>query len=293
MTAHTAPNVPSRVVQRAARPAWLTRHPLATYFALAYVLSWSVEIPLAAAAQGWTRWHVPLAFHYLAAYGPLLAAVITTWLIEGAPGLRHLAARMVRWRVRPVWWVVAVSPLFLYGISAVVLRVLRGTWTDAGLLGRINALPDLGLGAWLFWLVTFGIGEETGWRGFALPRLQQRSSALSATVVLAGLWITWHLPTFLYLPTYMKLGLTVLPGFAVGIAAGAVVLTWLYNSTRGSILVVAVGHATLNFVTASPAGDQTIAAAISTAVMVWAVVVILVWKPATLSRAAKQAVPGN
>jgi len=278
----------SQVAPRPARPALLARHPLVAYFALAYALSWSVEIPLAASAQGWMRWRVPFAVHYLAAYGPLLAAVIMTWLTEGASGLKDLGARLVRWRVRPVWWVAGLSPLILYATSAVTLRILRGTWTDIGLLGQVNFLPDLGLGALFLWLLTYGIGEETGWRGFALPRLQRGRSALSASLVLAGFWIIWHLPAFLYLPTYARLGFAVLPWFALGIVSGAVVFTWLYNGSRGSILIAALGHATLNFVTGSPVGDQTITAVVSTAVTVWAVVVILVWKPATLSPAEKQ-----
>jgi membrane protease YdiL (CAAX protease family) len=278
----------AHVAPHSTRAPWLARHPLIGYFTLAYALSWSVEIPLAASAQGWTEWRAPFALHYFAAYGPLLAAVIMAWITEGGAGVRDLGARMVQWRVRPVWWLVALSPAFLYGVGAVVLRILRGSWTDVGLLGRVNFLPDLGLAAFLLWLLTYGLGEETGWRGFALPRLQRGASALSASLLLAALWIVWHLPAFLYLPTYMKLGVTVLPGFALGIVAGAVVFTWLYNGTRGSILLAALAHATLNFTSGSPVGDPVIAALISTAVMVWAVVVILVWKPATLSRAGKQ-----
>lgn len=278
----------SHVVPPPARPAFAARHPLLTYFALAYALSWAVEIPLAASAQGWTRWRAPFALHYLAAFGPLVAAIVTTWLSEGAAGLQELGRRMVRWRVRPVWWLAALSPLLLYAGAALVLRVLRGTWTDVGLLGRLNFLPDLGLGALVLWMLTYGIGEETGWRGFALPRLQRGRSALAASLVVAGFWILWHVPAFLYLPTYMKLGFSVLPGFALGIVAGAVVFTWLYNGTGGSILLAAVGHATLNFVTGSPVGDPMISAAISTAVMIWAVVVILVWKPATLAPGPKE-----
>lgn len=270
------------------RPALLARHPLVTYFALTYVISWAVELPLAASAQGWTTRSFPYSLHYLAAYGPLLAAFITTWATAGAPGVRDLLARLVRWRIRPIWWVVGFSPLLLYAIAAAALRLVRGAWTDVALLGRINYLPDLGFGALALWMLTFGIGEETGWRGFALPRLQRNRTALSASLILAAFWILWHLPTFLYLPTYVKLGVAILPGFALGIVAGAIVFTWLYNSTRGSILLVALGHAALNFVTGSPVGDQTIAAIISTAIIVWAVVVIFVWKPATLSSADKQ-----
>lgn len=266
----------------------MERHPVATYFALAYALSWMVEIPLAAAAQGWTRRSIPYWLHYLAAYGPLAAAVVTTWLADGRTGLADLGARMVRWRVRPIWWLAALSPLALYAIAALVLRVTRGAWTDVSLLGRINFLPDLGLGAFVLWMLTYGVGEETGWRGFALPHLQRRRSALSATLILAVFWIGWHLPTLLYLPTYMQLGVRVLPMFALGITAGAIAFTWLYNGSGGSILMVIVAHAAVNFVTGSPVGDPTVAAIVSTVIMVWAVVVIVVWKPATMSRGPKQ-----
>jgi membrane protease YdiL (CAAX protease family) len=176
----------------------------------------------------------------------------------------------------------------LYGGAVIALRMVRGTWRDPGVVGRVNFLPDLGAGAFLLWLVTFRLGEEPGWSGFALPVLQRRHSALTATLILAAVWICWHVPSFFYLGTYMKLGVSVLPMLSLGIAAGAIVLTWLYNSSGGSVLLTAVAHASLNFVTASPAGDQAISAIISTVVMVWAVVVVLVWRPARLSRFAKQ-----
>jgi membrane protease YdiL (CAAX protease family) len=194
---------------------------------------------------------------------------------------------MVQWRVRPVWWFVALSPLVLYGLAALALRLLRGTWIDVGVLGRVNFLPSLGIGALVLWIVNSGLGEETGWRGYALPRLQRGRSALSASLILALFWIGWHLPTLLYLPTYMNLGLSVLPMFALGITAGAVFLTWLYNGTRGSLLMVILWHGAFNYVTASPYGDQAVAAVVSTVPVVWAVVVVLVWKPATLSPAGK------
>lgn len=99
---------------------------------------------LAASAQGWTYRPVPLAVHYLGAYGPMLAAIITTWLTEGGDGVRRLAGRMVRWRVRPLWWLVAASPLLLYGVAAGVLRLMRGTWTDVGLLRHPSATKPWG-----------------------------------------------------------------------------------------------------------------------------------------------------
>lgn len=270
------------------RAGVVTRHPLLFFFVLAYAFSWAAELPLVASAQGWTRRPVPFALHYLGAYGPLLAAFVTVGLTDGSGGIRRLLGRMVQWRVRPVWWLVALSPLILYGLTAVALRLIRGSWIDVGVLGRVNFLPDLGIGALVLWILNSGLGEETGWRGYALPRLQRRRSALSASLILSLFWIGWHVPTFLYLPTYMKLGLSVLPMFALGIAAGSVFLTWLYNGASGSLLMAMLWHGTFNYVTASPHGDQTVAAVLSTVAIVWAVVVILVWKPATLSPAKRE-----
>ena len=82
--------------------------------------------------------------------------------------------------------------------------------------------------------------------------------------------------------------LAILAGWFFGLIAGAIVFTWLYNSAAGSILIIAVWHGTFNFITASPAGEGLIAAILSTIVMVWAVVIVFLFKPANLSHAEKQ-----
>jgi membrane protease YdiL (CAAX protease family) len=180
---------------------------------------------------------IPFSLHYLAAYGPMLAAIVVTWLTDGRDGL-------------------------------------------------IDFLPNLGLGALLLWILTFGIGEEIGWRGYALPGLQQGRSALSATVILWAMWALWHVPMFFYL-----YDVTIVVGFLLGLLAGAITFTWLYNGTGGSILMVAVWHGAFNFTTGCVACKTGVTAAVlSTLVMVWAVVVVILFKPATLSRTDKQIV---
>ena len=257
---------------------------LGAFFALAYALSWAIEIPLALKARGWIDAPIPLPLHYLAGYGPMLAAMVVTWLADGRDGLRDLFRRMFRWRVRPVWWLVALAPLLLYVLLAVVLWFIQGQWPDLAALGQIDFLPNLGAGALLVWFLTFGLGEETGWRGFALPRLQKRRSALAATVILWVFWTLWHLPLFFYL-----YDVTVIPGLLLGLLAGAITFTWLYNSTGGSVLMTAVWHGAFNFVTGCIACKAGIAAAVlSTLVMVWAVVVVVWFKPTALSHAGKQ-----
>jgi membrane protease YdiL (CAAX protease family) len=169
---------------------------LLAYFVLAYAISWSIAIPLALGAQGVISPVLPEWAHYFMGYGPMLAALIVTRITEGAPGLRRLGSSIVQWRVRPVWWIVAVSPLVFGFITAVILNLAAGSAIGLSDLGVVHFLPPLGLGALVLWIVTFGIGEEIGWRGYALPRLQKGRSALTATSILFVLWALWHLPAF-------------------------------------------------------------------------------------------------
>jgi membrane protease YdiL (CAAX protease family) len=255
---------------------------LVVFFVLAYGLSWAVEIPLALRAQGLISVPIPWSLHYLSAYGPLLAAIIVTGITSGRAGLRELFGRVFKWRVRPVWWLVALAPLVVYALLAAVLRFIPGQGASLAALGQIDFLPNL-----LVWFLTFGLGEETGWRGYALPRLQRGRSAFSATVILWVFWALWHLPLFFYL-----YDATIIVGFLLGLLSGAIVFTWLYNSTGGSVLLLAVWHAAFNFVTGCVACKTGVAAAVvSTLVMVWAVgVVVLVWfKPVTILHAGKHA----
>lgn len=274
-------STPSVVLQSHRRRLFLM------YVLIAYLISWAIEIPLALKAQGLTSLEPPFALHYLAAFGPFIAGLILTLHENGAAGLKNLAARITRWHVEPVWWLVAISPLLLFLLLAVLIRFLQGTWLDVRMLGRFDFLPDLGAAAVLLWLATYGIGEEVGWRGYLLPRLQRGRSAWSATVILWILWAIWHIPSFFYLHTVTGVGTLI--GFFVGVLAGAIFLTWLYNSSGGSILIVAVWHGLFDYVTAcTECKSGLIAATLSTLVMIWAIIVVLLFKPANLSRKEKQ-----
>lgn len=267
------------------------QHPVATYYVVTLALSWLVELPLIVQVQGWANLQLPLALHYLASFGPMLAAIFVTAATAGATGLKELWSRMIRWRVGAFGFTFAVfSPVLLFAIGVLLVRFTSGDWVDLALLGQINYMPYLGIGALVLWLLTFGFGEETGWRGFALPRLQNGRSALVASVILWVMWIVWHLPSFFYLDTYMKLGLAMLPMFSLGVLAGAIALTWLYNTTNGSILMLALWHGMFDFLSAAKVSDGMIAAIMSTVFMIWAVIVVIVYKPANLSSKPKQVI---
>lgn len=256
---------------------------LAAYFILAYLISWAIAIPLALAKQGLIRQVFPPWFHYLVAYGPMLSALIVTSATQGRQGLKAIGARIVQWQVGIQWWLAALSPVLIGVLVVLVMNLMRVQKISLSDLGAVQFLPPLGgIGALLLWILTFGFGEEIGWRGYALPRLQKDHNALNATLILTLFWALWHLPQFFYL-----FDPAIAIGWFIGLLAGAIVFTWLLNSAEGSILVVAIFHGSFNYVTASSAGSGLLAAVVSTVVMVWAFAVLFVYKPRTLSRKEK------
>ena len=118
-------------------------------------------------------------------------------------------------------------------------------------------------------------GEETGWRGYALPQLQRRFSPLTSSLIIAVLWFGWHLPQFFVIASYRDYDPVQYVGMFVGLTIGAVVLTWLYNRSGGSILLVAVWHGLYNFVSGTQAATGMLAAVVTTLIMIQGVVLIV------------------
>lgn len=257
------------------------RAPVVAYALLAIGLTWAWWVPLAVTGRvvdtGWRPTHLPGQF------GPMLAAVIVTALTLGGPGLRDLLARMARWRMAPRWWLMAFSPLGFFALAAPVDRLIGGEWVAWRDLEVFGGAPEIGiLGVWLILVATTGFGEEVGWRGFALPNLQQRYDPLKASLIVAGIWMVWHLPAFWFNETYRDFNIAVIPGFFFGIIAGSVVLTWLYNRSGGSLLAVAIWHGTYDLVSGTAAVEGLIAALVSAQIIFLAVRLIV------LDRQARQ-----
>ena len=254
---------------------WIKRHPLIFYFPLTYAVTWGFHLPLALAARGLIDAQVPRAIHYLGAFGPMIAAMILIWRTDGAAGLRALVSRWFKWRVEARYYAFAVLvPISFFALAVLSNRLMSGSWPDLALLGAADYLPQLGpVAVFCLWFLTYGLGEETGWRGYALPLLQRRYSAASATLILGVLWAFWHLPAFFYRDTYVQMGLLGFPIFLVSIMFAAMIFTWLYNSTNGSLLLVILFHAVFNWLSVSEAGGSSAGVIMTLPVIFWAVFV--------------------
>ena len=252
--------------------ALIKRNPLISYFILAYLISWTIWLPFVASAQEWADWDVPGLLYYFGPYGPLLSALIVTALTEGWVGVRDLFRRVFKFRVEFRYYAFAVLvPIGLFVLAYLANFIVTGSWSNLGLLSEADYLATLSpLGVLGLWFLSYGLGEETGWRGFALPHLQKNRSASSATLILAFLWAGWHLPAFFFRDTYVELGVLGFPMFAIMMLFTTMVFTWLYNSTSGSVWIAIVFHAFFNWLSVSEAGGQYVASLMSVPVIVWA-----------------------
>ncbi|HAW51348.1 MAG TPA: hypothetical protein DCX54_03310 [Flavobacteriales bacterium] len=269
----------------------IKRKPLVIYFILTYVISWAFEIPLALSKQGLVKGNIPFAIHYLASFGPLVSAFIVVNQLDGKEGVARLFSGLRKWRVGLGYFLFSIfSPVIVFIIGSILTRTIHGEWPDFSLLGKVEYLPYLGVvGATILWLLTYGLGEEVGWRGFALPRLQKSRSALSASLILGVFWGFWHLPAFFYKPTYMAMGLlTGVPLVLVSVSAASIIFTWLYNSTGGSLLMVVFFHGLFDLLLLSEASNGITANLLNILPMIWAVLVVVLYKPANLSTRGKQ-----
>jgi uncharacterized protein len=216
---------PSKETTMSRLAAWIRAHRVITFFVLAYLFAW----------WSWPFYGLGIApeVAFIPA-APLLAALIVIGVAEGRAGFRDLGARIIRWRVAWYWYVVALGlPLAVRFLAAGINAGPGGAptphWTDL---------------AWSSFAAAFAVrlidpmdgplGEEPGWRGFALPRMQSRRSPLISALVLGVLAAGWHLP----LAAEENVGAVgLLTTFAI-----TIVYVWLFNHTRGSLLLALLFH---------------------------------------------------
>ncbi len=228
---------------------WMRQHPLFSFFFMAYAFSWIVLIPFILSEWGFLSGDWSVAFILNAFAGPTLAAIIMINITEGKAGVLSLRRRIRQWRAGWLWY-----GFILLGIPALLLL---GIILQPGALASFQGLKPLLLVSYpiTYVAVFFGggpLGEEIGWRGFALPRLQSRYGPLGGTLLLGVLWGFWHLPHFLTSAqgggpgTGLATFLTNFPIFLLLVIAIAIILTWIFNHTGGSLFTSMLAHASVN-----------------------------------------------
>jgi len=263
------------------RPPFIRRYQIPLFYVLAFALTWIVWGSEAAEARGLLSFHLP---DKLAYFGVTFAAVIVALLAGGKAGFLGLVKRMVRVRAGPQWYAAVLLGPFAISMAAVGIYRLFG--------GTIVLDPTVTLGVIPIFLLNevalFWGTEELGWRGFALPRLQSRYNALTAALIAGVLWGLWHTPAFLNpaspISTYPYVAFLV---FAVG---ESIIVTWVYNHTRGSVVIAALLHGAtdvalvFNGTILNGAPLFWLVTGVTWAV---ALVIIAVEGPATLARGAR------
>lgn len=213
-------------------------HPVAAFFIGAYAYTWIVSAPTMFMEPSW-----PAAIlMYLGSFGPPVSAAAVTW-IRG-DDIRAWAAQITRWRVGWTWWLVAFGlPIAAAGLITLGILALGGP-VD---ISQELPSPLVLVGIFVFAMIlSGGLNEEPGWRGFAQPRLNKQYGALGASLLIGVVWAFWHLPYF-FIPVapHSSYPLVNQIGWFGGILTLSVILAWVYNST-GSVLLAMVLHAMAN-----------------------------------------------
>jgi uncharacterized protein len=231
--------------------SWVKCHQLVAYFILAFTGTWIMIIPLLLSQRGLGVINLSDAgaffFYFLATYtGPLLSAFVVTGLTVGKPGVRTLLKRITLWRVGVQWYALILLGYPLIMLIGIV--AMLGTAPLAGILQKWQLFLPAYIPAILVGLFFPGLGEETGWRGFALPHLQQGYGPLVGSLVLGFMHAMWHIPAYFVrgMITNGPFDPNIFVANTFAIIASTIVWTWVFNNTRASVFIAILLHATSN-----------------------------------------------
>lgn len=213
---------------------------LLIFFILTFVWSWSCWL-LAPVVQPESAKAASTLF-FLGGFGPSIAAVIVVGASGGRAGLHAWLAKCLQWRIGWGWVLLALlSPLAILTLAAAGHMALGGAVPASPAMGHVGMLIA---NFFLVFLVGGPLGEEFGWRGYALPAMQERLGWRSASLGLGIIWGVWHLPLFFVAESSQSNGS--MAAFFVLIVATSVFYTWVYQRSSGSVLPALTLHTASN-----------------------------------------------
>jgi membrane protease YdiL (CAAX protease family) len=233
----------------------LTRNPLYGFFFLAYAISWILWIPLLYGhfQYGWTTWegnswtNIRTMLGILGSLGPALSAIILTYLLDSKEGVRQLFKQMLQWRVNVVWWLIGFYSFWL--IASIISSVLQLAQFQKIVFQFGFSLINIPVIIFILQmpLLLGMVGEELGWRGFALPKLLDKYDPIVSSLILAVPWIFWHAPLVVFQEwTGNSTIMDLLLRYVLLVPPLTLIFTWLFQKTKGSILLVIVFHKAFN-----------------------------------------------
>jgi len=211
-----------------------------TYSSLAFGISWSIAFTIYFLFKNdFINDYQLNLFHSFAAIGPAIAAFISAYLFYGKQGFAKLLSK-IKFKLpdrKTIFFV--VSPLLFFIIGLFVYKIIKSDWYSFQKFTALNWSSLSYIVVWMLALLTYSIFEEIGWRGFLLPHLQEKFSAFVSTIYLTIIWALWHFPFFFYRFNF-SIGIGV--GFFFGIFVGSIILTSIYNSSRGFLITSMLFH---------------------------------------------------
>ena len=210
---------------------------MTVYFTVVFLMTWALWFGTDTISTPVLR---PLLF-YVGVFMPGIVALAMTYRERGVAGVQQLVARLVKVDVGARWFAFAL--LFMFTVKllvAVVIRIIDGAWPLFG----SEPIPLMFGAAIISTLFGGQIGEELGWRGYALPRMSRSMGLGAASILLGFIWGSWHLPLF-----YILGGDTVgqsFPFYLLQVVAISVAIAWVYMKTGGSLLITMLFHAAVN-----------------------------------------------
>ena len=214
--------------------------PVLAFFALAFAWSWACwllapQLKIYSPAAG-------VALTLAAGLGPSLAAVVMVGYSHGRDGLRRWLLRCLQWRVGwPVVVLAFLLPPLMVGLAAAIHLALGGVLPPSAFSGQVWMAA---LSVMVMFFVGGPFGEEFGWRGYALPALQERFGWRVASLLLGMVWAAWHLPLF-YIANAVQSHLP-MDLYALSVVASSVLFAWLFNRSQGSVAPVLILHTAVN-----------------------------------------------
>lgn len=224
--------------------SFINNHSIFTGLVLMFLYTWTIDLSNA----GILPFQFPFPIYITLGWGFIFVSLLMTWLTLGKDEMAKLFKRFFLWRVDLKWYLVAILLLpALHFISILLTSWLTNNPAEFGNPMADEVIPfDAPLLALVLPWFIFEIltnGEEMGWRGYLLPRLQARYNALVASLIVGLIWSIWHLPKFM---GPEPRGERSFFWFTIFHIAGAVLYTWLYNNSHGSLLLVTLFHAANN-----------------------------------------------